>query len=370
MRLAFMHRRLAGGGTESDLRRMAIGLAARGHEVHVFSARADASLPGVTVRRVPTLRAGRLARLLSFAALAPRAVARERWDAVVGFGRTPRQDVVRVGGGTHRSYLARMEAGGLRPHARGPYHRAVLRIEAAAFGPRGHRRVLAVSERAREEVAADYGVPRERIAVVYNGVDLARFHPAHRATLGPRARRLLGIPDGRPVCVAIGSGFRRKGFDLLMRLWREARPRDAILVLVGDDERLGRWRREAAELGGGVLVTGPRDDVEAVLAAADVVCVPSRQEAFGNVVLEACAAGVPVVTSRRAGAAELLDGPLARLVVDDPEDLDALGRALAVALGAGAESLRGAARARAEAFPWDAHIGHLEAFLGEVSRGG
>jgi len=182
MRIAFMHRQLAGGGTEADLCRMASGLGARGHEVHVFCARANAeTLPGVTVHRVPVLRTGRLARLLSFAAAAPRAVARERWDVVVGFGRTPRQDVVRVGGGTHASYLARMEAAGLRSRTRGPYHRAILRLEGRMFGPAGHRRVLAVSARVADEVAADYGVPREGIAVVYNGVDLERFHPARRA---------------------------------------------------------------------------------------------------------------------------------------------------------------------------------------------
>src|SRR5207244_4154018 len=84
-----------------------------------------------------------------------------------------------------------------------------------------------------------------------------------------------------------------------------------------------------------------------VLAAADVACLPSRQEAFGNVVLEACAAGVPVVTTRRAGAAELLQGPLAALVVDDPEDLVALARALAHALGPEHDALARAARARA-----------------------
>jgi UDP-glucose:(heptosyl)LPS alpha-1,3-glucosyltransferase len=370
MRIAFMHRRLAGGGTEADLRRMASGLAARGHELHVFCARADAELAGVTVRRVPVLRAGRLARLVSFAVMAPRAVARERWDVVVGFGRTPRQDVVRVGGGTHLAYLAHMEAAGLRPRARGPYHRAILRLEAAAFTPGGHRRVLAVSARARDEVVADYGVPRERIAVVYNGVDLERFHPARRAVLGRPARRALGVPEGGRVCVAIGHGFARKGFDLLLRLWRERPPGDTVLVLVGDDERLARYRREAAALDGRVIVTGPRRDVEAVLAAADVACVPSRQEAFGNVVLEACAAAVPVVVSRRAGAAELFDGTLAPLVVDDPEDLDALGRALARALGPEHDAFARAARERAETFPWEAHLERLEAFLDEVRRAG
>jgi len=369
VRIAFMHRRLAGGGTEADLRRMAAGLAARGHEVHTFSARADAPPPGVTLRRVPVVRAGRLVRLLSFAAMAPRLVARERWDVVVGFGRTPRQDVVRVGGGTHRSYLARMEAAGLRGRWRGPYHRAILRLEARAFAPGAYRRVLAVSERVRDEVAADYHVPPERIRVLYNGVDLERFHPARRGVLGPVLRRALGLVDGERVCAAIGSGFARKGFDLLLRLWREAPPRDTALVLVGDDERLGHYRGLAQALGGRVRVTGPRPDVEAVLAAADVACLPSRQEAFGNVVLEACAAGVPVVTTRRAGAAELLDGPLAALVVDDPEDLDALARALAHALGPAHDALAQAARARAEQFPWDKHLDGLEALLTEVARG-
>lgn len=369
MRIAFMHRRLSGGGTESDLRRMATGLAARGHELTVFCARADAIVPGVAVRRVPVARAGRVARLLSFALLAPRLAARVRFDVVVGFGRTPRQDVVRVGGGTHRSYLARMEADGLRGRARGPYHRAILWLEARALGPAGHRRVLAVSRRVRDEVVADYGASPARVEVVYNGVDLVRFRPDDRSHLGAATRAALGLPPAAPVCIAIGTGFRRKGFDLLLRLWREARPRDAFLVLVGGDERLGRWREEAQALGGRVLVTGARDDVEALLAAADVLVLPSRQEAFGNVVLEACAAGVPVVTSRRTGAAELLDGPLGALVVEDPTDVEALGAAIARAL-AERETLGRAARARAEAFPWEAHLVRVEALLAAAAEAG
>ncbi|TMA39191.1 MAG: glycosyltransferase family 4 protein [Deltaproteobacteria bacterium] len=368
MRVALMHRRIAGGGTETDLRRLAAGLTTRRHDVHVFCARPGPVPPGVTLRRVPVVRGGRLARLVSFAFAAPRLVARERWDVVVGFGRTPRQDVVRVGGGTHRTYLARMRAAGLRPPALGPYHRAILWLERRQFAPGGHRRVLTVSARARDEVAGDYGVPRERMAVIYNGVDAERFHPAGRPVLGPLVRRELGVEDGMRLCVAIGTGFRRKGFDLLLALWRTAAPAHTVLALVGGDERLGAYRREASRLAGRVVVTGPREDVVPLLAAADVVCAPSRQEAFGNVVLEACAAGVPVVTSRRAGAAELLDGPLAALVVDDPEDLDALGAALARALGPEGPSFGRAARRLAERLPWDAHLERVETLFAEVAR--
>jgi len=371
MRIAFMHRQLAGGGTEADLRRLAAGLAARGHAVHVFCARAAEPPRGVNVHRVRILRGGRLVRLLSFAVAAPRAVAGSSWDVVVGFGRTPRQDVVRIGGGTHRSYLARMEAAGLRPASRGPYHRAVLWLEARQFAAGAYRRVLTVSALAAREITGDYAVPPARVAVIYNGVDGERFHPTRRAALGPPLRRELGVAADASLCAAIGSGFWRKGFDLLLALWRRSPPSGTALVLVGDDERLASWRRRAAEssCAGPVVVTGPRRDVDAVLAAADVACVPSRQEAFGNVVLEACAAGVPVVTSRRAGAAELLDGALASLVVDDPEDLDALGEALLRALGPEHDALASAARRRAEALPWDVHVERVESLLAEVADG-
>src|SRR5262249_31035211 len=158
MRIAFMHRSLSGGGTEADLRRMATGLAARGHSLHVFAASADAPPPGVVAHRVPIARAGRWARLVSFALVAPRLVAGGRWDVVVGFGRTPRQDVVRVGGGTHRSFLAAMAAAGHR-RGGGPYHRTLLALERRMFAPEGHRRVLAVSRRVADEVTRDYAVP-------------------------------------------------------------------------------------------------------------------------------------------------------------------------------------------------------------------
>lgn len=364
-----MHRQLAGGGTEADLRRMATELAARGHDLHVFCARANAPLPAATIHRVPIVRAGRAARVLSFALLAPRAALRERFDVVVGFGRTVRQDVARIGGGTHRSYLATMRRSGRPGRGLGPYHRAILWIERRQLAASGHRLVLAVSERVRREIVADYDVPPGRVRVVYNGVDGERFHPGRRAALGPAARAALGCGPDERLCVAIGSGFERKGFDLLLRLWREAPPPAMRLALVGNDERLAHHRRTAAALGGRVTVTGPRDDVEAVLAGADVLCLPSRQEAFGNVVLEACAAGVPVVTSARAGAAELLDGALARLVVDDPEDLTALRGALVRAVGPEHDAFAAAARRLAESRPWSRHVDEVEAVLREAARG-
>ena len=362
-----MHRQLAGGGTEADLVHMAEGLAARGHEMHVFCARAVGAPGGVRTHTVPVLRAGRLARLLSFAVLAPRLAARHGYDLLVGFGRTLSQDVVRVGGGTHASYLARMRAAGVRGAALGPYHRAILWLEGRMFAPGAYRLVLAVSEHAATEVHTDYAVPTGRVRVVYNGVDLERFCPGRQGGPAQALRATLGIGPAERMCLGVGSGFVRKGFDLLLRLWQDAPPAGTHLVLVGRDERLDRFRREAAA-GPRVHVVGPRDDVPVWMAAADVVCVPSRQEAFGNVVLEAMASGTPVVTSRLVGAAELLGPPLDALVVERPDDLSALGRALALALGDQHGTYAAAARAAAEERPWSRHLDELERLLEGCAR--
>jgi UDP-glucose:(heptosyl)LPS alpha-1,3-glucosyltransferase len=310
---------------------------------------------------VPVLRGGRTARLLSFAVLAPRTAARLGCDLVMGFGRTLRQDVVRVGGGTHASYLAEMRAAGVRRATTGPYHRAILWLERHMFAPGSHRGVLAVSRRAGGEVIADYAVPAERVRVVYNGVDLERFQTRGRTAAADELRRALGIGAAERICLGVGSGYVRKGFDLLLRLWREDPPPGTHLVLAGRDERLGAFRREAR--GAMVHVLGPRDDVPVLMAAADVVCVPSRQEAFGNVVLEAMASGTPVVTSRVVGAAELLEPPLDTLVVERPDALPDVRRALVRALGEEHARYAAAARTAAEGHPWSRHLDELERVL-------
>jgi UDP-glucose:(heptosyl)LPS alpha-1,3-glucosyltransferase len=348
---------------------MAEGLAARGHELHVFCARTAGAPAHAHVHRVPLVRGGRTIRLLSFAIAAPRAAARARCDLVVGFGRTLRQDVVRVGGGTHRSYLAHMRAAGVRGQRIGPYHRVVLWLEGRMFAAAAEPRVLAVSRQAGAEIQCDYGVPADRLRVVYNGVDLDRFRPCWREGDAGPLRRELNVRAGERLVLGVGSGFVRKGFDLLLDLWRDGAPPEAQLALVGRDERLGRYRRAATTLGRRVHVLGPRDDVPQLMATADVVCVPSRQEAFGNVVLEALASGTPVVTSRLVGAAELLAPPLDALVIERPDDRAALRGALARALGDDHDRYATAARAAAEERPWSKHLDEIERVFGEWARG-
>src|SRR4030095_11800116 len=152
-------------------------------------------------------RAGRraAARVLALAMSARLAVARDTWDVVQSHERTLRQDVYRAGEGCHRAYLASKA----RPRARGLYHRIVLALERRVFA--STPRIVAIAESGRREIEALYGVAPSRMTVVYNGVDLERFHPRNRERYRKAVRVEAGVPADALAVLFVGSGFRRKG---------------------------------------------------------------------------------------------------------------------------------------------------------------
>lgn len=367
------------GGAEGDCYELSHRLAARGHDVRVVAGECRVALPpGVRLHRVPVVRAGQIAKLLSFAAFAPRVWRRLDADAVIGFGRTIGHDLFRASGGCHRRYVERLAAdeGGLAGAVRRwrPYQRALLAIERRQYAPGGYRKILTVSERTRAEILDTYPrVPAADVVVVRYGVDVTRFHPSRREREGVTVRRELGVPLEQPIVLCIGTGFRRKGVDHLLSIWERQPPAGAALVVAGNDQHLGAYRRRAREARGLVVFTGPRADVERLYAAADLFTLPSMFDAFGMVVLEALASGLPVVASRDIGAAEVLTGRLAELIVADPADESALAARLALGLDA---SRRGeyaaAARAAGEAASIERSVDAMERWCETIAaeRGG
>ncbi len=362
MRIAIAHKRLdLNGGTERDLFLTAQGLRALGHEVHLFCGEFRVAPPaGVAQHRLKTLALGRTAEMWT-AASALRRQSRG-YDAVVSFGRFYSADVVRCGGGTHRGFLERMGRAGGAPRrlwqALSVYHRSVLAIERRQFESPQLKKVIAVSNAVKRDVLANYAVAEDKIAVLYNGVDARRFHPDRRCAERRRVRERWQIPANAPLVLFVGSGFRRKGLDRLLALWQSPKLAESYLLVVGADARLAQYRARAEALAPGRIVfAGRQEDVENYYAAADLVALLSLQEAFGNVVLEALAAGTPVLVSREVGAAEILEGGLAEGIVEAPEDRNELAqRVLGLLARAGDAALARLARRTAEAHSWDEHF--------------
>lgn len=336
------------GGVERATAGLLRGLVEAGQDVDLLTPGVQDPVPGVRVRRLwlPPLPAA--ARLLALAIAARAAVGQGRWDVVQSHERTLGQDVYRAGEGSHRAYLA--SVGGAR--GRPLYHAVVLALERRVFAQTA--RVVAIAARGRAEIARDYGVSPERIPVVYNGVDLARFHPRHRRRDRSTARHEAGVGDGAFVLLFLGSGFERKGLSTAIEGLAEVGDVDTRLIVIGKGRQApyealatGRDVRDR------IVWLGPRVDPDRWYAAADTVVLPTRYEPFGNVHLEALASGVPMVTSDRAGGAELIQEGVNGFVVD-PFDAKAVARAIERVRSAPAAAMREAARRSVEAYTFAA----------------
>ena len=354
------------GGIETATAGLLGALAREGHAVELISTERQPDVPEVPVRRVRVLRHPSTLRLLSFALAAQREAARRGYDLVQSHERVLRQDLYRAGEGCHRGYLAAM---GRRPGAN-PYHHLVCALERRIFDLRASRHVVAISRGGGDEIARLYRTPSADLTVVYNGVDLERFHPEQRARHRAAARAALGIPESAWTFLFVGSGFERKGLGPLIegfaRLPDAGRrgPGDRLVVAGKGD--VPRYQRLAAREGVAdrVVWMGPVPEVERLYAASDAVALPALYEPFGNVHLEALASGVPVLTSVHAGGAEVIrrgeNGWIVDAVAAEP-----IARGLVALREAPAGGWSAPARASVEGFTYAAQA---RAFTGVYRR--
>lgn len=167
-------------------------------------------------------------------------------------------------------------------------------------------RVIAVSEAVRESLIAE-GMPRERIALIYNGIDVERFR---QEAARSDARASLGLGSA-PVVGTVGRLEAEKGH----RCFLEAAARikkeypDAVFLVVGDGSLAGDLKEQARNLGleERVVFTGFREDVPQLMAAMDVLVVPSLTEAFGFSLVEGMCLGRPCVASSVGGIKEIAE---------------------------------------------------------------
>lgn len=360
MRIALSHLRHAhAGGTERYLNYLATFLAEAGHAVDILC-RTHEETPHPAVRMLPfrPWALGRGHRLWRFARDVERHCARTDYDAVYGLGRTWCQDIIRLGGGTWALYLERA-----MPAERPRWQRLLgrdaiadrvaLAIERRALGPGGTPLVVCNSRQIANEVQARYGTSADRIRVIHNAVDTARFDPQRHLAAGAAQRAAWGWNVSHVVLLFLGSNYQRKGLDRVLAGFATvaAELPQARLAVVGYDGDTARWLRLASSLGlsDRVRIVGGSRAVEACYAAADAYVLPTRYDPFANTTLEALAMGLPVITTTGNGGCEVLQESCGSVLDwrDDPVGMiGALRRWLAP--GA-ARAAHAAARAVAQA---------------------
>ena len=179
------------------------------------------------------------------------------------------------------------------------------------------RKFIAISQMVKKDILKHYHCPQENIAVVYNGVDLKRFHPDNKNR--QNIRKDLGIPENSVLILFVGSGFERKGLKYLLRATQYLRSEDWRLVIMGK----GKWNQylqfAPENLRSRIIHKEPVPEIEKYYSAADIFALPSIYEPFGNANLEALATGLPVITTRHCGAADIIQHKLNGMIVENPE---------------------------------------------------
>lgn len=320
------HRR---GGIERVMLEAANFLESRGHETHVFAGEWDETLRAGVIRHQIALRAKSPSKKVTQFIAASHPALRAMQpppDAVGSFGvLAPPNGVVWMQS-VHRAWLeiSRHERdwkGRLKQKAN-PFHGLILRLEREQLQGRHYAHVVALTDVVKRDIMRFYEVPSEDITVIPNGFAPQEFNVERREAECETMRRKLGFAPDDKVVIFVANELERKGFGPLLEAVASLHDNRVRVLAVG---RLNRADCQAQisrlKLDKQVHFTGPSSDVASFYAAADVFALPTQYEAWGLVIVEAMACGLPVLTSRLAGAAVAVRERWSGFLLDHPRDV-------------------------------------------------
>ncbi|HAA05384.1 MAG TPA: hypothetical protein DCE18_18745 [Syntrophobacteraceae bacterium] len=360
------------GGAEKYTDELIRGLLARGHQVRLFARDARSVPVGANYQVVPVNGLFRWQKDLAYAQHADQLANSAPLDVLLSMGKTTAMDVLQPHGGSilhsQQQNVARIPSvllrtlKGLFNHVNPRQVRARQR-EAHLFRRRPPPQVVAVSRMVADDLHRYHGVPEERLHVIYNGVDLQRFAPSTLAERRTEARQRFAVDDRTLLFALVAHNFKLKGVaELIQAAARLCADEQAFCVLVAGKANPRHYQRMAQDLGCGnhIRFTGPLEVVEDLYAAADVYVHPTWYDPCSLVVLEALAAGLPVITTRFNGASEIMTDGCQGFLLDTPADVERLADRMATFFQPERIQHMGRqARLLAEKFPWDRNIDEM-----------
>ncbi|MEW6416970.1 MAG: glycosyltransferase family 4 protein [Nitrospirota bacterium] len=351
------------GGAEGFSQSIIRQLADAGHEVHIYAMKWDSNptAKNIYFHKVPAITFNSTLRDLSFALSACRLLKREPFDIIQSHDKTLYQDIYRAGDGCHIEWLRqrwiRVGLWGKLSIIFNPYHWLILNLERLIFNAHRFKKIIAISELVKKNIIEHYNVNEEDIEVIYNGVDLERFNPENKDLYRKEIRKQYSIPDDTFVLLFVGSGFERKGVESLLKAI-ELVPNPLTLLIVGKgSERRYKGLIKKQR----VIFCGPQKEIHKFYAASDIFVFPAIYEPFGNVHLEALASGLPVITTKLSGAAEIIKDGLHGFIVLFPEDYSAIAEKIKFLIEniKQRELISLNARKLAEEFSFETHLGKV-----------
>ena len=309
------------GGMQRDFARIAAELQRRGHHCRVYCLSWQGEhLAGVDLRLVPAGGITNVRRSQHYLRRVQADLAADPVDGVIGFNRMPGLDVYFA---ADPCFLDKARRGRPWWYRLTPRFRHFARWERAVFEPAAATEILLIAATEQRKFEHCYHTPAARLHLLPPGIAGDRRAPPDAPAVRAQARESLGLVDSEYTLLAVGSGFVTKGLDraigALARLQAQ-QPQRRLCLLVAGQDREQPFRLLARRLGVArqVRFLGGRDDIPALLLAADLLVHPARSEAAGRVLLEALVAGLPVVATAACGYAGHIASAGAGIVLPEP----------------------------------------------------
>jgi len=205
------------------------------------------------------------------------------------------------------------------------YRRVAVFGEGLIFGQNSHKARIVVSQSMKREFVCHYGDAAESIIVIPNGVDLEMFNPANRPLYRDKIRQRHVISRSDLVLMFAGGDWERKGVSYTIEAFSLLPRTDVKLLIVGSgDEKFYGQFAELKQVRERIIFVSHTNVLWKYYAASDVFVLPTIYEPFGLVIIEAMASGLPVITSRVAGAADVIIDEVNGLLLRDPSDVNDL----------------------------------------------
>jgi UDP-glucose:(heptosyl)LPS alpha-1,3-glucosyltransferase len=196
-------------------------------------------------------------------------------------------------------------------------------IQDAPYKKGNFSKMIAISNMVKQDIMRWYRIPEERITVVYNGVDIERFHPRN-CQYREEVRNRHGIRDEDLVLLFVSNNFRMKGLGFLIkalaRIKKETHPPFKLLILGRDRQVSYSHLVRKVGIGEETIFAGSTNEPEKYYGASDLLVHPTFYDACSLTVLEALASGLPVITTYSNGASGIITQGQEGFVISDPRD--------------------------------------------------
>jgi UDP-glucose:(heptosyl)LPS alpha-1,3-glucosyltransferase len=289
----------AGGGLQRDCVQIARRLIAKGNDVTIFASRSDGTHPmDVKMEFLPNRALTNHDRNVRFGHDIRR-IAKGRFHRIVGFDKLPGLDILYCADHCQASLmvgaLARLS----------PRKHVLLRLEELCFGRERSTRIILLSENQLHSYLDAWNTPRSRISLVSATLDKHRCKPnLFFDGTRERLRSELGIAPDNWLWLSIGSYPYTKGIDRTIRALKAYAKACLLVVGIDSNSQRGRALRREAQRNGNsdrVRLIGYREDIPALMAAADLFVHPARLETTGTAILESIVNGLPAIVTAACG---------------------------------------------------------------------